>query len=473
MFRPVFSATITTIIAFFGLVTIGGHFGDLISDIPFTVIAVLTASLVECFLVLPNHLSHAVVHAVRDHWYDWPSRQVNRGFSWFKRVLFRPFIAGVVRARYPVLALAVLLLANQAAQLIRGDVQWRFFSAPEQGQVSGNFAMLPGATRDDSMAMMRELQRAADAVAADYATRYGASPLATVVAEIGGNSGRGLSGTESKESWQLGSITIDLIDADLRPYTSSAFVADLQDAVVQHPLAETVSFRSWGSGPGGDGLDVQLFGADAATLKAAAEALKTELARFPEVSGLEDSLAYDKEEVILDLTAQGQALGFTIDGLGRTLRNALAGIEAATYPEGPRSATIRVELPPGGRIRAAGRYRDGQPAKRVFLGAARKRTYPGFGHRRAVRRRPRTRHRDQPQPDRRHHASHRKHLWHRHPAGGTARTGRAVPRRCPHRADPGAGGHLHRPGLDLRQLDAAACRHGNHSLRPCRHDLGS
>jgi multidrug efflux pump subunit AcrB len=75
--------------------------------------------------------------------------------------------------------------------------------------------------------------------------------------------------------------------------------------------------------------------------------LKTQVAQFPEVSAVEDNLAYDKEELILELTPQGQALGFTIDGLGSTLRNRLGGIEAATYPEGPRSATIRVELPTG------------------------------------------------------------------------------------------------------------------------------
>jgi len=92
---------------------------------------------------------------------------------------------------------------------------------------------------------------------------------------------------------------------------------------------------------------VQLFGANSEILKAAAEALKQELSQFGEVSALEDSLAYDKEELILELTPQGQALGFTIDGLGRVLRNRLGGIEAATYPDGPRSATIRVELPSG------------------------------------------------------------------------------------------------------------------------------
>ncbi|WP_163848963.1 efflux RND transporter permease subunit [Pseudooceanicola aestuarii] len=345
MALPVFSATLTTVIAFFGLTAIGGRFGDMIQDIPFTVIVVLLASLVECFLILPNHMSHALAHSDKDHWYDAPSRVVNRGFVWMRHRLFRPFMAGVIRARYPVLAGVVVIFASQAALFIRGDVQWRFFNSPERGSVTGNFMMAPGATRDDTMAQMREMQRAAQEVAARYEAEHGRNPLDYVIAEFGGNSGRSLAGAETKDADLLGSIAIELIDPDLRPYSSFAFVADLQQAVVQHPLAEEVSFRGWRSGPGGDALDVQFYGAEAETLKAVSERLKEDLLRFAEVSAVEDNLSYDKEELILDLTPQGQALGFTIDMLGQVLRHRLNGVEAATYPDGPRSATIRVELP--------------------------------------------------------------------------------------------------------------------------------
>jgi len=345
MFPAVFSATLTTIIAFFGLIAVGGRFGDLIADIPFTVIAVLIASLVECFLILPNHMAHAMAHSARQHWYDWPSRFVNKGFSWFRDKIFRRLMAGVIWARYPVLAGVTVVLVSQMALFIKGDVTWRFFSSPEQGSVSGNFAMLPGATRDDTVEMMRILQTAVVDLGAKYEAEFGTNPVAFAMAEIGGTTGRGLSGEDTKDTDLLGSIAIELIDADLRPYSSFRFVGELQDAVPQHPLLETLSFRSWGSGPGGDALDVQIFGASAATLKQAAEALKTTMAQFPEVSALEDSLAYDKDELILDLTPQGQALGVSIDALGRTLRDRLNGIEAASYPDGPRSAKIRVELP--------------------------------------------------------------------------------------------------------------------------------
>lgn len=347
MALPVFSATLTTIIAFFGLVAIGGRFGDLIADIPFTVIAVLAASLVECFLILPNHMAHAMAHSAKQHWYDLPSRVVNRGFRWVRENLFRPLMGLVITARYAVLAGAVVLLASQAALFIRGDVQWRFFNSPEQSSVTGNFAMAPGATREDTFEMMRIFQKSVEDVAKSFEERHGVNPIDYVIAEVGGNAGRGIAGADTKDADQLGGISIELIDPDLRPFSSRTFVRELQDSVPRHPMVETISFRSWGSGPASDALDVQFYGATAETLKAASEDLKVALGQYPEVSAVEDNLAYDKEELILELTPQGQALGFTIDGLGQVLRARLGGIEAATYPDGPRSAEIRVELPAG------------------------------------------------------------------------------------------------------------------------------
>ena len=345
MAPPVFSATVTTIIAFSGLALITGTFGDFMADIPFTVIVVLFASLVECFLILPNHMSHALKNINKRKWYDTPSYIFNLGFSWFRENLFRRFVKYIIKFRYPVLALTFLVLASQANLFLKGSVQWRFFNAPERGSISGNFAMLPEATRENTLAMMIELQRATNDAAKKLEDEYGINPLDFVLAEIGGNSGRALSGSEYKDKDLLGAISIELIDADLRPYSSYEYLSELQNNVQNHPALETLSFRNWTSGPGGDALSVQLFGADSKILKSAAEKLKNLVSVYPEVSALEDDLAYDKEELILDLTPQGQALGFTIDQLGSKLRHRLNGITAAKYPSGVRTAKITVQMP--------------------------------------------------------------------------------------------------------------------------------
>lgn len=345
MSGPIIASSVTTIIAFLGLIAIGGRFGELIADIPLTVCFVLLASLVECFLILPSHLAHALDSKARERWYDWPSRQTNRGLDWFRRVVIRPGMRFVIWARYPVLAACVLALAWQGSLFVKGDVQFRFFNSPEQSSVSGSFSMLPGAGRDDTLEMMRELQRAADVVTTRFEEEYGENPATFILAEVGGASGRSLSGADTKGPDLLGSINMELISPDLRPYSTTEFLAALEAEIVAHPLLEELSFRGARFGPGGDSLAVKLSGGEAETLKAAAEALKAALAAYPEVSGLEDTLAYDKEELVLTLTPQGQALGFDTATLGRALRERLSGIEAATFPDGPRQASVRVELP--------------------------------------------------------------------------------------------------------------------------------
>ncbi|MCC6000525.1 MAG: efflux RND transporter permease subunit [Pararhodobacter sp.] len=349
MAMPVFAASLTTIIAFAGLTVIGGRMGNLIADIPWTVIAVLVASLVECFLILPNHMHHALIGAARERWYDWPSRMVNRGFGWLRETLFRPAMRWLIVGRYAVLAGLVFLMTHQAAGFLRGDVSWRFFVSPEQNSVTGNFAMSADATRADTLAMLREIQRAGEALSTRLAQEQSIDPVMHLLAEIGGNAGRGLAVAANRTADQLGAVSIDLVDADDRPFSTFEYITLLQDEIRPHPLMEELAFRSFGMGPGGDAISVDLFGADAETLKAAAEDLKDQLSAFPEVSGLDDSLPYDREEMLLELTPQGRALGFSTEMLARELRERLAGIEAATFPVGMRAGAIRVELPEGER----------------------------------------------------------------------------------------------------------------------------
>nr|WP_319386226.1 efflux RND transporter permease subunit [uncultured Roseibium sp.] len=60
MLAPIFAASLTTIAAFLPILLIGDVLGQIMGTLPIVVIAVVIASLIECFLVLPGHLSHAL-----------------------------------------------------------------------------------------------------------------------------------------------------------------------------------------------------------------------------------------------------------------------------------------------------------------------------------------------------------------------------------------------------------------------------
>ncbi len=345
MLGPVFSSTATTVLAFIALLFIGGEFGRLIADIPYVVTAVLIASLVESFLILPNHMRHALIAGAKQHWYDWPSAQFNRGFAWVAERLFAPLMGWVIRTRYLVVAAMLFVLALAGGEVLRGNVPFAFFTAPERGSVTGNFAFLPGATRQDALAMTGELDRAVRAVGASYEAETGVYPIVHALTQVGGTAAKGIPGQETMNPDTLGAIDIGLVGADARAFSAQDFVRALQQEVKRPAGLSVLSFRSQGAGPGGDSLAVDFYGPDSFALKAAAGELMAALSPYPEVTGLQDSLPYGKEDMVLELTPQGEALGFTTEAIGAELFARLNGITAAEFPAGTRTTAVTVGLP--------------------------------------------------------------------------------------------------------------------------------
>ena len=106
---------------------IGGRFGSLIADIPYTVILVLLASLLECFLILPNHMFHSLKNsAKRLKWYNAPSRKFNEKFEIFKKKYFKNFIQLNLQYRYLSLVFMLSLLFCSVSLLVSGDVSGDF-----------------------------------------------------------------------------------------------------------------------------------------------------------------------------------------------------------------------------------------------------------------------------------------------------------------------------------------------------------
>jgi multidrug efflux pump subunit AcrB len=86
MLAPIFAASLTTIAAFLPILLVSDVLGQIMGTLPIVVVAVVIASLIECFLVLPGHLSHAL-----------GSRS---GWNWWRVVIFAGapafFLSGLV-----------------------------------------------------------------------------------------------------------------------------------------------------------------------------------------------------------------------------------------------------------------------------------------------------------------------------------------------------------------------------------------
>ena len=341
MLAPVMAASLTTIAAFLPLVAMGGIIGQIVGAIPLVVVAVILASLVECFLVLPGHLRGSL----RKHGgqRNFVMRRFDAGFDWFRAGPFLRLVRLCVRWRYATVAMAIAIFVVSAGLMAGGRVGFHFFPSPEADVVIGNVVMAPGTPRRDTGAMVQELSDAVDR-AVDRLGGEVEDLVAMSFGTVGRSGGRQFSRIVGD---QYGGLTVELVPSDERALRTEDFIEAWREEIRLLPNVEQVNLNARAGGPPGREIDIRLRGGTAEDLKAAATEVKNLLRRFPGISTIDDDLPFGKQELILEVTPRGRALGFTTQSAGVQVRNAFQGAIAQRFAHGDEEVTIKVRYPRG------------------------------------------------------------------------------------------------------------------------------
>jgi multidrug efflux pump subunit AcrB len=126
--------------------------------------------------------------------------------------------------------------------------------------------------------------------------------------------------------------------------TSSELVREWRNAVGQVPGAESLTYRAE-FGRVSDPVDIQLSGQDLRRLSEVADKVKTRLSTYPTLFDIVDNLSDGKEEIQLELTPQGEALGLSRSQLISQVRQAFFGIEVQRIQRGRDDVRVMVRLP--------------------------------------------------------------------------------------------------------------------------------
>ena len=339
MFVPVIASMLTTMVAFMPLLLVTGRIGDVVVALPLVVIAVLVASLVECFLILPGHLNHALTAARRPPppLLGWLYRGFGRfrsgfdsRFYAFRDGPFSRFATLCYRWRYTTIAAAIGLLIVSVGLVAGGRVKFQFFPTPEPELVTASLLMGAGTPRERTNEVMQEIEAALDRAEAGLA-RDGEKLVRTRFAVIGSDGDNGAS------------LTVELAPAEERTVRTRDVISAWRKAVPPMPGVDRVTITGRRAGPPGRDLDIKLLDAEPARLKAAALELRTLLSAFPGVSSVADDLPYGKQEIVIEPTARGLALGFTTESIARQVRNTFEGAIARRFARGDEEITVRVK----------------------------------------------------------------------------------------------------------------------------------
>ncbi len=334
MLKPVTAATLTTMAAFFPIFLIQGRLGDFMSAIPLVVLAVLVASIVECFLILPGHLRHAANSGNIDDRGRFRKR-FDEGLETFRDGPYRRFVEICYDWRYSFLAITTFALIISMGFITGGRIGFQFFPSPESEKVSAKLIFVPGTPNNEQLKALTLVEENLKKIAKEL-TKEKDENLIVAIYGIQGVAGRA-------QGDNLAEITVNLTPSEARTIRTRAFIKAWRKGAPKLPNVERFTIGGSRIGPPGADIDFRLKGADVTTLKKAAEDIKLALAGVSGVSNVDDDLPYGKPEWIIEVTPRGTALGFTAQSVGTQIRNSFEGAIATRFARGDEEITVRVK----------------------------------------------------------------------------------------------------------------------------------
>jgi len=336
---PVTFGILTTVAAFLPLAFIEGNRGALFAQIPVVVIPVLIFSLIESKFVLPSHLKNIKLRHEKSE----PSRferfqhKFADGFEGAILKYYQPLLITALKHKLATLSLFVGVFIIIVTLITSGWTKFIFFPRIPSETVRVNLTLPTGTPFEVTNKFVIKMADKAHDLQEKYRDpETNQSIILNILATTGGRGGVSHSG----------GVRFEIIPPEQREstITSKELVREWRKLIGTVPGAESLTFRAE-LGRSSDPIDVQLTATSLETLKEVADKVKTRLATYPTVFEIADSLSNGKEELQIELTDQGRALGFTRVEVSRQVRSAFFGAEVQRIQRGRDDVRVMVRLP--------------------------------------------------------------------------------------------------------------------------------
>jgi multidrug efflux pump subunit AcrB/outer membrane protein TolC len=347
----VFSAIVTTMVAFASFFFIEGRLGDFFGDMATVIMLTLLFSLVEGAFILPAHVGHS--KALRR---DWKPNRVERAMrtlmDFLKSKLYAPVLRFAMAQPWITFSGIVALFLITVPGLIgSGLVKTTFFPFIESDNLTVSLSMVSG-TRDDVTA--RELDaieakvwEVNDALKAER--EDGRDVILAVDKRVG-------------PAAHVGRINIQLLDGEQRGVRSTDISARVRERVGTVYGAENLSFA--GFSPFGRPVSVSLLGNDLDALQSATEELKAAMMQREDLKDVTDNNQRGLQELDVLPNPRAHQLGLTAGDLMLQIRQGFFGNEVQRLQRGRDEVRVWVRLAEADRSALSDlrRYRIRTPA---------------------------------------------------------------------------------------------------------------
>lgn len=336
---PVTFGVLTTVAAFLPLAFIEGARGPLFGQLPVIVIPVLLFSLIESKFVLPAHLKYLKLRNQKGSSSKFERFQ-QRFADGFERAIityYRPLLSRALNNKLTTLSLFSATFFIILALIMSGWTQFVFFPRIPSETVRASLTLPTGTAFDVTNNYVIEMSNKARILQEKYRdpdTKK--SVILNILATTGSRGG----------SSNAGQVRFEITPAEEREsdITSLQLVSEWRDMIGDIPGAESLTFRAE-IGRSSNPIEIQLSANSLTTLQEVADLVKARLATYPTVFEIADSLSDGKQELQIELTEQGLALGLDRVSVASQIRASFFGAQAQRIQRGRDDVRVMVKLP--------------------------------------------------------------------------------------------------------------------------------
>ena len=329
VFKPVFFAVITTMIAFSPWLFIGGGAAQFTRQISLTIIFALTFSLVEAFLILPAHLSHMKPQN-KDGFYYRLQRGFAEGILSFADAFYRPLIKLALKLRYFTVAGFVVGFMVAVAILAQGWVSFKFMPEIQGTFLSIDVRLPEGSSIKRTEEIFEEVSRAGEDLRKQLGDARDGEPYvkAVYVAADEGEIESYVTITEAKNRKESTEDVANIF---------REILGDISDAE-----EITIGYTQNNSGPD---LSFGVESGELEELRLATIDLQNYLRTLPGIYDVRNSLQSATPELQIELKPGAERFGLNLSEVSRQVRQAFYGEEVQRLPRDGQDVRVMVRYP--------------------------------------------------------------------------------------------------------------------------------
>lgn len=332
----VFSSYLTSAFLFGSLLFMKGTIGQVMGVLPIVLLSVLTVSLIEAFLVLPNHLKHSLERRVEHRRSAWRYK-FEAAFEKFTQAVGRS-AHWAIRWRYFVVGGTVALFIISLGMMATGILKFKGFPDVEGNRLEARILLPQGTPFKRTEEVVDVLLASLNQVVAELPAEQHGQLIKTTQVSYSVNNDANESGAH------LATIALDLLNAELRVNSLRELAKRWREQIPVLPDAIGIQIKEPVFGPGGQAISMRLQGLELERLSQASWELQTWLKGYTGVSNVLDDLRPSKPQFKVSLLPSALGSGIDAQSLATQLRAAYQGVTVSNVYQGRESFEITVKL---------------------------------------------------------------------------------------------------------------------------------